>query len=170
VIEGAPASWPAPLRERFAHFASRYVKDRSAGLTDRAVGVPPDRRYWTDGMAGLAEDYVADLLGVARNELEVPDDGSDLRLGELTINVKWTPRPDGHLIYPEARRDRLCADLFVLVTGGEPEWFVARGWVSRDRFRRAPVDDVGYGPTLMVPTAWLMPMLNLLPPETWWPR
>lgn len=172
--EAQLAGWPPAIRDRFRFHVGRNARQRAAGARDLSIGLGPvggSRHDWANGMAGLAEDFMAGRLAVARNESARPDGG----LGDLVtdcglrVDVKWSPTRTARLMCPAALAGHLRADLYALVTGEDPARFLFAGWLNRAGFLAAPVSDVGYGATLIVPQAALLPAAALTTPvHNWW--
>jgi hypothetical protein len=120
-------------------------------------------------MAKAAEEFVAAIYGLPMQ----PDTGKDpgwdflLRTGPiLTVDVKWSPREDAHLL---VKKGGLRATAYVLVTGKRPEEFRLAGWA----WRLALVDtevDMGHGPGHGLAQSALHPNVDLFFAMAGWVR
>jgi hypothetical protein len=112
-----------------------------------------------------AEFAVARLLNTELPIVNVATDGGvDLWFDDVSIDVKFTNKERGPLIFDSM--DKFQSDIAVLVGRTEEENTLrVNGWVGRGRFEReAETADFGYGPRLK------MAMTALDPIESLWRR
>ena len=89
-----------------------------------------------------------------------PDDGTDLRIPNLTVQVKLNHYPDGDL-YVNAGEE-ITSDVAVLVVP-EGDYLCLCGWVDRETFHReATIKNYGYGDRLAYPRSKLFGMNRLM--------
>lgn len=164
--------WPADVQARFLVHAQRsewYRRDPARDVTVGLGGPGSPAHYWANGMAGLAEDYVSDLLGMPRNGQRGPDGGVDLRWNGLRLDVKWRRSHAFDLMAPAHLSGGLRSDLYILVTGADPMDFRLCGYAPKARLLAASTDDFGHGPTLVVGQRDLLPADNLTTGlAAWW--
>lgn len=115
-----------------------------------------------DGFKG--EWAVADLLEVPRTpDLSgTADDGSDVAIGDYTINVRYTPYPNGRLMCPANKPFHDC-DWVVLVVGTDsPETVNVLGGVTVGEFyETCQHHDFGYGDTDYITQEQLRPWAEI---------
>jgi len=116
---------------------------------------------------------VVELLGVKAELavakcLDIPhfyqpgfDDGSDMYLGDISIDVKATFYPSGQLLFRSA--EHFKANCAVLVTSTEADdVMLLAGWLPRKKFLERAIEvDLGRGPTLACTQDELRPIAQL---------
>ena len=131
-------------------------------------GFPPrlenenQSREEANALGYKAEFAVARLLRTSLPTITVVTDGGvDLWFNDIPIDVKFTNRPDGDLIFDSM--DKFKARVAVLVSPTEkPDVMSVNGWMSRAEFeKRATPKDFGYGPRLVVSQQDLRPIESL---------
>jgi len=112
-------------------------------------------------MAGAAEDFACRFFGVYSPKIaDGLDAGWDLTLRDgRRVDVKWTPRDDGHLLCDMESKSK--AEVFLLVVGEDPSDFLIAGWASRDRLFSSVIN-LGHGDTFGLAQADLAPLDELL--------
>lgn len=109
-----------------------------------------------------AEYLFARMFGLAPPEVNVLSDGGiDFWLGETSIDVKCSNRPDGPLIFDSM--DKFKADVAVAYSAtDEPDTFKLHGCVSHKVFgEQAYERDFGHGTRLVMDVADLAPIEKL---------
>jgi hypothetical protein len=145
--------------------ASRYDRNRKAGIVDRAIALPREARE-TDQLAAEAEWFIADRYGLPRTVNDGPDEGWDFVLDHqprakaraTTVDIKWTPLLNGSLL---CVLGKVRAHVYVLVVGPVRADFQAVGFAWAATLR-ASVRDKGHGPTHALTQDELHPNVDLL--------
>lgn len=134
----------------------------------RSSGVIDQRRAGNSSMdieqLGLmAEIAVAKVLGCDYSPFELGvDDGSDMWLGNSSIDVKASFHASGSLLFKTRQAFRADCAIFVTATS-EDSTVTIVGGCSKARFmREAENVDLGRGP------CWIMQQQNLSPIEAVW--
>ena len=131
-------------------------------------GFPPrlendnQSREEANALGFKAEFAVARLLGTSLPTVTVVTDGGvDLWFGDVSIDVKFTNRPDGDLIFDNM--DKFKARVAVLVSPTEESDVMSiKGWMGRPEFEiRATGRDLGYGDRLVISQKDLRPIESL---------
>ena len=121
-----------------------------------------ENRVMSNVMGFKAEYAVAKVLGCKLPTLNVVTDGGvDLWVDDIGIDVKYTKRTDGDLIFDSF--DDFKAEVAVLVaTTSNPEVVDIVGWLDRNTFEKKAEDhDYGYGARKVVSSKELLPLENL---------
>ena len=137
---------------------ARYVGKRR-GEVNRAAGVSDQR---IDDTLDLDTDAFGAELALARLLNVYPDltlsprqGGEDLVWGGLTVDVKQTKYPDGHLL-ATPWKDAKASRLYALVTGTLPT-YTFRGFAcADDLFAAQRIKDFGRGKGYAMPQAELI--------------
>ena len=108
-----------------------------------------------------AEYAVARVMGCEMPTLNIATDGGvDLWIDDLSIDVKFTNRMDGDLIFDNL--DKFKADIAILVCHVEDDKFKIIGWCSRTMFEMiATAKNYGYGDRAVVEGDNLNPLGKL---------
>ena len=99
----------------------------------------------------MAEFAVARLLGTNLPAINVVTDGGvDLWCDDVSIDVKFTNRQDGDLIFDS--EEKFKARVAVLVTPtDDPSVMSIKGWMGKRQFiKQAETRNLGYGDRLVV--------------------
>ena len=108
-----------------------------------------------------AELAVAKCLGIPHFHQPGFDDGSDMYLGDISIDVKATFHASGHLLFRTAEHFKASCAVLVTSTDADDVMLLA-GWLPRKQFlERAFEIDLGGGPTLACRQNKLLPMSEL---------
>ena len=121
-----------------------------------------ENRVMSNVLGFKAEYAVAKVLGCKLPTLNVVTDGGvDLWVDDIGIDVKYTKRTDGDLIFDSF--DDFKAEVAVLVSTTEkPEVVDIVGWLDRRGFEKKAKDhDYGHGARKVVSNADLLPLENL---------
>jgi hypothetical protein len=148
--------------------ADRYRRSRQLGIADRAVALPYDPET-TDDRAKRAEIWFADRFGLPHPEEDGPRDW-DFRFTTseypprlVTIDVKWSDYPRGHLIHRQQSRTR-CSH-YILVIGEADAWgssaFRLAGWAYGYELHGS-IRDLGHGPVYALSQSELHPDVDRL--------
>ena len=107
----------------------------------------PDENRVLSNIQGFKAEYaVAKILGCKLPTLNIVTDGGvDLWAEDIGIDVKYTKREDGDLIFDDF--DSFKADVAVLVaTTREKDQVTIVGWLDKETFEARAYDhDYGYG-------------------------
>ena len=127
--------------------AERYRVNRARGIGDRAVALPMDGES-TDAMAAAAElwftrQYAVDGRPLSHQIQHNRPTAAQVRVGDATLTVRWTPRPNGRLIQALSAAAR--STVYVLVVGADERDFWVAGW-AYGRTLLAHTEDLGHGP------------------------
>ena len=108
-----------------------------------------------------AELAVARCLGIPHFYQPGFDDGSDMYLGDISIDVKATFHPSGQLLFRTAEHFKASCAVLVTSTDADDVMLLA-GWLPRKQFLERAVEvDLGHGPTLACKQGELLPISEL---------
>lgn len=126
--------------------AQRTATAIRIGARDLAGDRVPGSREWNDMMAGAAEDFACRFFGVFSAKIaDGLDAGWDLALKDgRRVDVKWTPRDDGHLLCDMESKTK--AEVFLLVVGEDPNDLLIAGWATREELFSSVIN-LGYRDT-----------------------
>jgi hypothetical protein len=134
----------------------------------RASGVVNQRRDGGRGdndvdLLGIkAETAVSKVLGCNHNVFQLGvDDGVDMFLGNIGVDVKSTFYENGKLLFKSS--EAFKANCSVLVTASkESDVMIVAGWIPRKDFHaKAQSEDLGHGLCVTVKQAHLRPIEGL---------
>jgi len=138
----------------------RWQLSRMSGMVNQKVD--ESRTEDVVEMLGVkAELAVAKCLDIPHFFQPGFDDGSDMFLGDISIDVKATFHAGGQLLFRSA--EHFKANCAVLVTSTEADdVMLLAGWLPRKQFLVCAVEvDLGRGPTLACKQDELLPMSEL---------
>lgn len=134
-----------PLEEKIARAigSRRFHNARNKGIVDQKIG--PQSCADTDVHSAGAELAFCKWANVYPDlQFEVlPDHDAVLACG-ATVDVKQTRYSSGRLLATRSKQDH-CSDIYVLVTGEIPEFFIRGGFPSDLLFREENLVDLGHG-------------------------
>jgi len=109
-----------------------------------------------------AEFAVARLFGLELPTLNVTSDhGVDLWWNDVSIDVKFTNRDDGDLIFDSVRKFKSRVAILVAKTDDDSVMRI-KGWCGHKQFSMdAIATDFGHGPRLYMPSIHLKPIEQL---------
>jgi hypothetical protein len=103
-------------------------------------------------MSRLAEQLLANMLGLEWDPYKTIDPGYDLLMGDITIDVKHALRCSREGCHLPVKRDHFIADVYILTVGNNPEVDPrVVGFISGLKSQRYPVWDRTSGP----PAHWV---------------
>lgn len=150
------------IEERLSVFMgeSRFRAARKSGIANEKIG--PQSNSATD-----IESMGAEIAFCKAYNLY-----PDLQLDErpiadatfpngMTVDVKQTKLANGRLLVRPTKKEKRC-DVYVLVTGVLPEYFIVGGYAHDMLFDDANIVDLGYGPTYGVTQDRLWNIDNLI--------
>lgn len=133
---------------------------------NRASGIGNQRRDGNrdddalDSLGVMAERVVAKVFDIDHQHLMGVDDGADLWLDDLSIDVKSTFHESGRLLFKS--RESFKADAAVLVCQLTQDTYKVVGYASRQTFLdKAREIDLGHGPSWAMEQSELSPLGQL---------
>ena len=138
----------------------RWQLNRMSGIVNSKVDESRSQDV-IDLIGVKAELAVAKCLDIPHFYQPGYDDGSDMFLGDISIDVKATFHPSGQLLFRSA--EHFKANCAVLVTSTETDdVMLLAGWLPRKQFLERAIEvDLGRGPTLACKQDELLPMSEL---------
>jgi len=138
----------------------RWMLGRMSGIVDQKVD--ESRTQSSVEMLGVkAERAVAKCLDIPHFFQPGFDDGSDMFLGDISIDVKATFHPSGQLLFRTAEHFKASCAVLVTSTDADDVMMLV-GWLPRKQFLERAVEiDLGHGPTLACKQTKLLPMSEL---------
>lgn len=121
---------------------ARYKKARERGIVDNKKG--PQSNYSTD-LEGVGSEMVAAKLLNLWPDLQiekVPD--HDLKINNITIDVKATKYQSGKLIAATHKKEKSC-DYYMLMIGSFPEYRCAGFCKKEDILNVNTITNLGWG-------------------------
>lgn len=140
------------LRWQLARASGVANQRRDSGRNDNDV----------DLLGIKAEAVVSKVLGCNHNVFQLGvDDGVDMFLGNVGIDVKSTFHENGKLLFKSL--EAFKASCAVLVTASkESDVMIIKGWIPRKNFHaEAQSEDLGHGLCVTVKQAHLRPIEGL---------
>ena len=133
--EMAQCSQAAAMRWQLARASDVGNQRRDGNRDDDAL----------DRLGVMAELVVAKIFDLDHQHLIGVDDGTDLWVDDLSIDVKATFHDGGHLLFKS--REAFKADCSVLVCQLAPDTYRVAGYASKQTFlKKAQEKDFGHGP------------------------
>ena len=138
---------------------ARYKKARERGIVDNKKG--PQTNYSTD-LEGVGSEMVAAKLLNLWPDLQiekVPD--HDLKINNITIDVKATKYQSGKLIAATHKKEKAC-DYYMLMIGSFPEYRCAGFCKKEDILNDNTITNLGWGELHAVEQSSLQPLEEFL--------
>lgn len=145
------------VEQRLAQYVAkrRTQMNREKGTKNRKIGV---QDCDTTELEGIGAEIFYNKVMNTYPDLSVtqaPDEDCVSRAG-LTVDVKGTKRPNGHLIASVWKKEK-TTQVYALVIGTFPTYRIAGHYYAEELFKDENLKDLGYGPVYGVPQEKLAP-------------
>jgi len=122
------------------HMAQRHREADRRGKINTSCYYDPEKQEYMQAMGVYAEDFMAKMFGRERSNKEAHGyaDLYDLKIGNCTLDFKWTDNPKHNLIARKKRADDHPCDVYVLVNGQYPSDLEPVGWCTDDELKYRP--------------------------------